>query len=201
MLNTFLLIYDNIFSFNCKIKWHWPWRSSVPSLTPRDLEPYIGSSGERNTPCMVMVAVCWKGAPSCPTCQSLMLSNSVNLFSFSTFKLLVYGIYNEVVKQLIYLQSSIVGDKDVLSIKLNIFLIKNNFSPCKIIYGDVYKRLWCYTLLSWGVQCWRYLVKYHNTVNDVKEFGVTHFDLLKCTAFASLTLNEEHAQYGSGDVQ
>lgn len=60
-----------------------------------------------------------------------MLSNSVNLFSFSTFKLLVYGIYNEVVKQLIYLQSSIVGDKDVLSIKLNIFLIKNNFSTCK----------------------------------------------------------------------
>lgn len=56
-----------------------------------------------------------------------MLSNSVNLFSFSTFKLLVY----EVVKQLIYLQSSIVGDKDVLSIKLNIFLIKNNFSTCK----------------------------------------------------------------------
>lgn len=31
----------------------------------------------------------------------------------------------------IYLQSSVVGDKDVLSIKLNIFLIKNNFSTCK----------------------------------------------------------------------
>lgn len=30
----------------------------------------------------------------------------------------------------IYLQSSVVGDKDVLSIKLNIFLIKNNFSTC-----------------------------------------------------------------------
>lgn len=47
----------------------------------------------------------------------------------------------------------------------------------------------------------QYFVKYHNTVMEVKEFGVTHLDLLSYTAFASLTLNEEHAQYGGRDIQ
>ena len=48
-----------------------PWRSSVPSRTPRVLAPYTGSSCDRRWPCMVMIASFWNGSSSVPIYEKL----------------------------------------------------------------------------------------------------------------------------------